>query len=117
MSLPRRAGSPYRSLRPRRPRPARFGACTRPGPPPPLQVRVPRCVVTSRTPSRGGPTSRGLLNAARTDAGGADANVLASAFNHGLDAPQIGIPATPRHIVGVADRVAVQRLLTAQFTC
>jgi hypothetical protein len=48
---------------------------------------VPRFVVTNGTPSRGGPTSRGLLNAARTDAGGADADVLASAFNHGFHAP------------------------------
>src|SRR5277367_4720666 len=59
----------------------------------------------------------GLLHAACSNAGGADAHVLACALDYGLHAPQIRIPAPARHIVSVADGVAIVRLLAANFTC
>jgi hypothetical protein len=42
------------------------------------------------------------LDFAVANAGCADANALASAFDNGVDALQIQIPATLRNVVGVA---------------
>jgi hypothetical protein len=42
--------------------------------------------------------------------------VLVRAIDHGSYPPQIRMPAAPRHIVCVADRIAKARLLAAKFT-
>ena len=46
----------------------------------------------------------------------ADAHALARAVHNGPDRPQIHVPATPAHIVGVADRVSKLRAFAANFT-
>jgi hypothetical protein len=43
--------------------------------------------------------------------------MFARAFNYGLDAAQIGIPAAAANIVSVADDIAKARFLAAKFTC
>ena len=83
----------------------------------PQQLQGSEIVAAKRTPSDGGLSSRGLFNAAGTNAGGTDANVLARAFDYGFDPPQIRIPAAPGNVVRVADCVSKQRLLAAKFTC
>jgi hypothetical protein len=67
-----------------------------------------------KTPSQ--EASSSLFHSAGTDTGSADANVLVRAIDHGSYPPQIRIPAAPRHIVGVADRITKARLLAAKFT-
>jgi len=75
-----------------------------------------RIVRFNRSSFREERSSSGLFYAAGTNAGGADAHVLAHAANHGLHPAQIWIPATPADIVGVADGIPEARFLAANFT-
>ena len=61
--------------------------------------------------------SSGLFHLAGADTGGADANVFTGAFDYGLDAAQIGIPAAAANVMSVADDIAEARFLAAKFTC
>ncbi len=58
----------------------------------------------------------GFLNFAAADAGGADAHALRTAFHQRPNGLQIYIPATLRHVVGMADAVAELRPAVADFT-
>src|SRR5271156_5182455 len=66
---------------------------------------------------QGGSTSRGFCYATRSNAGSADTNVHVCAFHHRPNSAEIWVPATARHVMGVADRVSVLRLLIANLTC
>ena len=63
-----------------------------------------------------GAASSGFADAPGADACSADANMFANAADHSSDAAKIGIPATAAKIVGMADGVAVARLLATNFT-
>ena len=52
----------------------------------------------------------------RTDASGANLQVLRSAVDHRPDAVEIGQPASFAHIVGVGDFASAHRALAADFT-
>ncbi len=58
----------------------------------------------------------GFLNLAVANAGGANTQALASTFNNSMDILQIQVPATLRHIMGVADATPELRSATADFT-
>lgn len=64
-----------------------------------------------------GTASSSFLDAARADAGGAHAHVLAYTLYDALNTPQIWIPAAPTDVVRVADYVPVARLLATNLTC
>ena len=65
---------------------------------------------------RCGKTQLGCLrDAAGPNAGSADTNVHAHAFNHGADTLKIWIPAAAPCIVGVTDHVAERRPLAANL--
>src|SRR5262249_15640469 len=74
---------------------------------PSLNTQIP-LIVHSRKDSSGG-----LLHPARTQTGGADAEVFAHAVDDGTDAAQVRVPAAPTNIVGVANDVSVARPLAA----
>ena len=60
--------------------------------------------------------SSSFFYAAGANAGGADANVHPRSVDNSLYAAEIGIPAAPGHVVGVADRVSETWFLAAKFT-
>jgi len=60
---------------------------------------------------------RSFGNAARPNAGRADANVFARAVNDRADAAEVRIPTAAGNVVRVADGVAEARFFTAEFTC
>ena len=63
-----------------------------------------------------GLNSRSLGDLARTDAAGADLEVLRSPVDHRPNPLEIGQPASFAHIVSVRNFVARQRALAADFT-
>jgi hypothetical protein len=60
--------------------------------------------------------SGGFLDAAGADACGTHTDVLLDSRHNRSHALQIGIPAAPARIVGVADDVAIVRPFAAEFT-
>ena len=60
---------------------------------------------------------RSFGNAARPNAGGADANVFARAVDDRADAAEVRVPTPAGNVVRVADGVAVVWLFAANFTC
>src|SRR5262249_15032474 len=95
-----------------RPRPARGSRlqCRRPEYP---QQSAPQA--SNETPPPAG--SGGLFHAAGADAGGANADLLTRTIYQGPYTAKIGVPAAARHVVRVADRISIARLLAANFTC
>jgi hypothetical protein len=57
-----------------------------------------------------------LYDFAAAKAGGADANVLGSGADFGVDRAQVDVPAPLGHVVGVTDGVAELRPLAADIT-
>ena len=57
-----------------------------------------------------------LGDLAGTNAGRADEQRLASTVYHGVDAPQIRLPAPSGNVVGMTNSVSERRTLTADFT-
>src|ERR1700735_2173351 len=81
------------------------------------RITGPRIRGLSREAPRGQRrASSSLLDAARADAGSADADVFPGAIADGLHATKVGIPAAACDIVRVADRISKRRLLTTHFT-
>ena len=60
--------------------------------------------------------SGGLLNLARADASGADEKGLVGAVYNGSHAAQVGIPASPGHVMRVADAIAMHGTFSADVT-
>jgi hypothetical protein len=61
--------------------------------------------------------SGGFRHAAGANAGRADTHLFARTVDDRSNSAEIGIPAAPRNVVRVADRVAITRLFAADFTC
>ena len=59
---------------------------------------------------------RRFLDLAAANTGSAHANALAGAFHYRMYALKIQVPATLRHVMGVADTVAELRATAADFT-
>ena len=53
---------------------------------------------------------------AAAQAGRTNANPLGRALDPGMNGSQIDVPAPSRHVVRVADRISILRLLAADFT-
>jgi hypothetical protein len=58
----------------------------------------------------------GFCHFASTNAGRADPELLTNAFDHGANGLEVGIPATPRKVMRVADPVSVNGTLSANIT-
>src|SRR5271154_1463296 len=110
-------GFPCRPPRPRRPGLARFLSCSLHRARTPRSLREPALSASTKAPSASEPASGGLLHAAGANARGAHADLFACALNHRTNATQVWIPAAPGDVVRVADRISIERLLAAKFTC
>ncbi len=58
----------------------------------------------------------GFNDFAAAQAGRADAHALRGSTHLGVNRPQVDVPAPFAHVVGVTDRIAAHRLLTANLT-
>ena len=58
----------------------------------------------------------GLNDFAAAQAGGADAHALGAALYFGANRAQIDVPATTRHVMGVADGISELRPFAADIT-